>query len=228
MRLFKFLIGLLLIPACIIAGMALVELITALHNTSGDGLSRSQWWLISGVALWPIIHVTLPKSFSLYVLAHELSHAAVAFAMGANVHGFKVTENKGGYVKLSHSNFMITLAPYIVPMYAFCALAIYGLCVLFYDQRFLQPFWLGTLGLLWSYHITFTLWAISQEQTDIKEEGRLFSYTFIVLMNLLTVSLFIIAVSPPTLEFWINSLGNANGQLVEWVRSLMEEQKSAQ
>lgn len=162
-------------------------------------------WLLGGFALWIFVFFAMPKPVMTYVLAHELTHALWAFAMGARVSKLKVS-NKGGSVKVSKSNFLITLAPYFFPLYTMLVILTYGLLWLFFDMKTYTPFWLGLIGLSYGFHITFTIETLMQHQSDIAENGWIFSYVIILLFNLIGLGIGISAVTEPYISAYFNSL----------------------
>ena len=205
-KLSKFFIGLLLVPLCAVVTQTFYGLVTSLGIHSVDDLSRSGWWLLLGFGLWIALFAALPTPTRSYVFAHELTHAIWAWACGARVHGVKVGRDSG-YVSLSKSNFLITLAPYFFPFYTLLAIVLYAILTLFYNLSAYEPFWLGAIGLTWSFHLTFTLRTLASKQPDIQENGRLFSYSLIYLLNVLGLCFWVVAVSEPTLSDFIAQWG---------------------
>ena len=96
--------------------------------------------------------------------------------------------HRGGSVRVTKSNVWITLAPYFFPLYTFVVAAVWLIMNWLWPP--IQPyapifvFW---IGLTWSFHLTFTVRYLRYNQPDIREHGRLFSYTLIYVLNLLTV-----------------------------------------
>jgi hypothetical protein len=153
------------------------------------------WFFMLGMLLWAIAFFGLPRPLLLYVFGHEATHALWVLAMGGRVREFKVGSD-GGYIITDTSNFWIALAPYFFPLYSLLVIAVYAVASLFYD---LQPYqWVlyGLIGVTWGFHITFTLWMIPKGQTDLSYHGTFFSLVVIYLMNLLVLTLFLIAASP--------------------------------
>lgn len=118
--------------------------------------------------------------------------------MGAKVGKMKIGRN-GGHVMLSKSNFIISLAPYFFPFYTGLVIALWYAAGCFFDLSAYEPWWLAAVGLTWGFHITFTVFMLSQRQPDVQENGRLFSYVIIYLANLFFVMLWIITIGSPTL-----------------------------
>jgi hypothetical protein len=131
------------------------------------------------------------------VLAHELTHAVWGMLFGAKVGKMKVGK-KGGHVMLSKSNFLIALAPYFFPFYTGLVIALWYAAGFFIDLNAYEAWWLAAVGLTWGFHVTFTVYILSQSQPDVQENGRLFSYVIIYLANLLIVALWMILIGSPT------------------------------
>jgi hypothetical protein len=195
----KFLIGLLLLPFC----WAFSKVIfTLLQNSPAASSGWASWALPLGFVVSAAGFFILPRPFRTYVLAHELTHAGWGLLMGAKVGKMKVSKN-GGHVMLSKSNFIISLAPYFFPLYTGLVIALWYGIGCFVDVSRYAPWGLAAVGLTWGFHVTFTIYMLSQHQPDIQENGRLFSYVIIYLANLFFVALWIIIIGAPT---WRGSL----------------------
>jgi hypothetical protein len=205
MKLLKFLIGLLLLPPCAALSRALWDLVIAIQPESEWMLPSPAIALLAGLGLWLLLYYTLPRPVRSYILAHELTHALWGALMGADIFSIEVHHDHGA-VELSKNNFVITLAPYFFPLYTTLTVAgYYGLGIFFNVEAYLL-FWLGAVGLTWGFHLTFTISALMQHQTDIQLHGRLFSYAVIYLCNALGICLWVVMVSSVTLEMLISLL----------------------
>ena len=77
------------------------------------------------------------------------------------------------------------------------------------------------LGYTWGLHLTFTLWMVTRDQPDLKQNGTFFSLVFIYFINLvLILGLFVLA-SPGVavgdlMEVWLDHLR----ALARWVADL--------
>jgi hypothetical protein len=109
----------------------------------------------------------------------------------------KIGKN-GGHVMLSKSNFIISLAPYFFPFYTGLVIALWVAAGCFLDLSAYEPWWLAAIGLTWGFHVTFTVYMLSQRQPDVQENGRLFSYVIIYLANLFFVALWVVMIGSPT------------------------------
>ena len=196
LRFLKFMIGLMLLPACVAATRAALKLSLALQPLTG--FNAAAWGFVIGFTFWVLLYLALPTPLRTYILAHELTHALWGLAMGARVKRVKVS-SAGGSVTLTKTNVLITLAPYFFPLYTIVIVIVYLTCGSFFDLHTYQPLWLGLMGLTWAFHLTFTVHALRQHQPDIAEHGRIFSWTLIYLVNMLTLGLWIIVITAPTL-----------------------------
>ena len=195
-RFAKFLLGLLLVPACVAATRAALKLILALRPV--EGFSLSAWGFVGGFGFFVLLYLLLPAPMKTYVLAHELTHALWGLAMGARVKRMKVSSG-GGSVTLTKSNVLITLAPYFFPLYTILLLIVYLASAPVFDLHAYRPLWYALLGLTWAFHLVFTLHALRQRQPDILEHGRIFSWALIYLINMLTLGIWICVLAAPTL-----------------------------
>ena len=188
----KLLIGLFLLPLCWAASRAVFALLTSTTPNASAG-----WALPAGFLISVLGFFLLPQAFRTYVLGHELSHAIAGLLMGAKVGRMKVGR-EGGHVELSKSNFIIALAPYFFPFYTALAIALWVGLGFFWNVSAYEALWLALVGLTWGFHVTFTIYMLSQHQPDVQEHGRIFSYVVIYLANLFFVSLWMILIGGPT------------------------------
>lgn len=195
----RFVVGLGLLPLCVVAVRTLYRMILLLQETSGGHIAPDAWALVSGFLIWIAVFLLLPRPARSYVLAHELTHALWASLCGERVLGIRVSHNSGA-VLLSRSNFLITLAPYFFPLYTVLTLLAFFAVSFFVDLGPYALYALGLVGFSWGFHFTFTLHTLLQTQTDIRECGYLFSYSFIFFMNIVGIALWVVAVSSISLH----------------------------
>ena len=198
-RAFLMLCGIMILPLCAAASWAVLALILSVRPASYHEVQWSAWALLLGVVSWMGIFFTLPRPFRTYVLAHELTHALWGYLTGVKVGRVKVSRS-GGSVQLSENNIVITLAPYFFPLYTVILILLYYTLSIFYDTSGYELLWLTLVGFTWGFHITFTIDALLQRQSDISEYGRLLSYSLIYLLNVLGVGCWIVIVSQATIE----------------------------
>jgi len=173
----KTIIATLLLPLCIGVTNALIMVLRA----SGD--ANTVWVpMLAGAACWLVILLLLPKPMWVYVFGHELTHALWAWVFGARVKEFKAT-SQGGHVVITRNNFFITLAPYFFPLYAAVVVLIFALGQWLWGwTRYLAWFHL-LVGAAYAFHVTFTCHTLRTRQSDITQQGYLFSAVVIWLGN---------------------------------------------
>ena len=103
------LLGLALLPACWGVARSLVDAIVAATGAEG-ALGAESLSLIGGIAAFALSWAALPHPVRTYVLGHELTHAVWGLLFGAVPSSLKVGE-RGGSVRLTKTNMLITLAP---------------------------------------------------------------------------------------------------------------------
>lgn len=173
----KSIIGLLLLPLCIGATGALVRVLEA------SGGADAVWVpLLAGAACWLVVLLLLPKPMLVYVFGHELTHALWTWLFGGRVKKFKASA-AGGHVVVSRSNFLITLAPYFFPVYAAMVVLVFLAGHWIWGwTRYLAWFHLF-VGAAYAFHVTLTCHALRTRQSDITDQGYLFSGVVIWLGN---------------------------------------------
>ncbi len=202
----KTIIAILLLPVCIGAGSALWRVVRASGNADTIWVAT-----LAGAGCWLVIFRLLPKPMRAYVFGHELTHALWTWLLGGKVKKFKASAS-GGHVVVTRHNFVVALAPYFFPLYA--ALVVAGFVVghLLWDwHRYLVWFHL-LLGAAYAFHVTLTLHILKHDQSDITEQGYLFSGVIIFLGNvgvlLLGIPVLTSKVDVPTsLGWWLECTG---------------------
>lgn len=177
----KLVIGVLLLPVCWAGAQTLWRVL----QSSGQA---DTFWVafLAGAGCWVVIYLLLPKPLWLYVLGHELTHVLWTWLFWGRVKRFKASA-KGGQVVVTKNNFLISLAPYFFPLYAVGVVIGFTLGnQLSHWQRYAAWFHL-LLGAAYAFHVTLTYFILRSRQTDISEQGYLFSATIIFLGNLLVL-----------------------------------------
>lgn len=192
----RLLVGILFIPACYAAASVLVRaVIVAAQSESAWSIEALS--LLGGMAGFALCWMAISKPMKAYVLGHELTHALWGLIFGANPHDIRVSE-KGGSVKLSKTNLLITLAPYFFPFYTFVVIIAALITYAFLRPLPFLPLWMFLVGFTWAFHLLFTLQTLTKRQPDIKVYGRIFSWVFIFLANVSLVLVFLASTTPLT------------------------------
>ncbi len=211
----KTIIAVLLLPACAGAGLALWQVLRA------SGKADTVWVATAaGAACWLAIYLLLPKPIWVYVLGHEFTHALWTWLLGGRVKSFKASA-QGGHVVVTKSNFLIALAPYFFPVYALLVIGLFCAGNMVWNWRPLAVWFHLLLGAAYSFHLTLTWHILQSHQTDIQQQGYLFSSVIIFLGNVavLLVSIPLLAgqVDVPTaLRWWLADSSDMVLRLLRW------------
>ncbi len=199
----KLLIGVLLIPACVA--------VTVVFGREVFPLLFREVWFLAGLFAYLLLLGIFQQPIRTYVFGHELTHVIWVWLFGGRVKGFKAAAG-GGEVRTTRSNFLIFLSPYFFPLYSALAIGFYLLLTLLWE---LPPSALSclsfALGFTWAFHLTLTVYVIVQGQPDIWAAGRVFSFPFIYLVNVVILAALIIFVTPDSSSryffssFWAES-----------------------
>jgi len=209
MRFVKFLLGVALLPLCAAATFAMFDVLAEAQG-KGSFLSAEAICLLAGFLIWMLCWMLLPKPVRVYILGHELTHALWAILFGGRARNLRVSE-KGGSVRVTKDNVLITLAPYFFPFYTILLIFVHLLLRIFFDPVPYPAAWLFLIGFTWAFHVTFTLQSLTVRQPDIQEHGRLFSYALIYLLNMLGIGLWIVCTTPATLWGLVEALASHAG-----------------
>ena len=174
---FKFILALLLLPACIGAAQALGRVFAASGNADTVWVA-----LAAGAVCWVVIYLLLPKPMWIYVFGHELTHALWAWLFGGDVKKFKVS-SEGGHVVVTKTNFLIALAPYFFPIYVALIVLVFACGQFFWDWQAYRVWFHLLIGAAYAFHITLTWHILQARQSDITGQGWLFSAVIIFLGN---------------------------------------------
>ena len=173
----KLIIAILLLPVCVGMAMALLKVLQAC------GSADTTWIpILAGAACWIIIFLLLPKPMWIYVFGHELTHALWTWLFGGQVKKMKVTSS-GGHVVISKTNFVIALAPYFFPLYAFIVIAVFAVGHRIWDWHGYLVYFHLLVGAAYAFHVTLTFHVLQTRQSDITSQGWLFSAVVIFLGN---------------------------------------------
>ncbi len=187
----KTIFALLLLPVCAGAGWALWLVFAELGTAD-----KSTVWvaLLAGAGCWLAIYLLLPKPMWAYVFGHELTHALWTWAMGGRVRKFSASSD-GGQVVVTKNNFLIALAPYFFPFYAVLVLVVFAAGRLIWGWHEYDIWFHLLLGAAYAFHLTLTWHILKGSQSDITQQGILFSAVVIFLGNVTVLLLAIPALT---------------------------------
>lgn len=187
----RMLVGLAALPAAWAATGALAD--SLVEAAGADGAwSAEAISLLCGMAAFAFSWAFLPRMMRTYVLGHELTHALWGLMFGARASRLRVGAS-GGSVNLTKSNMLITLAPYFFPFYTFVVIVAALVTAAFVRPLPCLPAWTFAIGYTWAFHALFTVETLSRRQPDVTAYGRIFSWTFIYIANILLVVAFLAA-----------------------------------
>ena len=189
----RMLLGVALLPMCWGVVRAFYDSVVVAAGDSG-GITAESIALVGGMVAFVLCWMAVPHPVKTYVLGHELTHALWGLVFGAVPSKLRVSA-AGGSVSLTKSNMLITLAPYFFPFYTFLVIVVALITSAFIRPLPWLPLWMFTVGFTWAFHVLFTIETLSQRQPDVKLYGRIFSWVFIFLANVVLVLVFLAAVT---------------------------------
>jgi hypothetical protein len=209
-RLAKTLFGITLLPFCL--GFTWQFGVTVFSIVYKPG---APYFFVGGGLAYLTIHLLFKKPIFTYVVGHELTHAFFAMLFGGSVKSLQVSD-RGGRVAITKSNFIITLAPYFFPLYTFIALVLYGtLSAAGADIAALNAI-IFVSGATFTFHLMLTFIFLQTDQSDISEQGALFSYPLIYLFNIAFAALLVhiyLAANMDYLAFFAGGIMKSTGMI---------------
>ncbi len=191
----KFLAGaFLLLPGWVLT----LAFFHTLARTAGSGelLGSPEFlWFAGGAALGVGAYFSIKPLVWLYVIGHELTHAALVWLHGGKVHDFHVAAT-GGHIVTDKTNTLIVLGPYFVPFYTVLWIGSYATARLALGLPAWPELFQGGIGATWAFHLAFTVAMIVRGQPDLEYGGVFFSLVLIYLLNLALICAMLVALSP--------------------------------
>ena len=158
---------------------------------------------VLGAGMYALIHYKWYDFSRPYVFMHEMTHALAAVLCGVHIKDVHVGQ-ESGYVKMTHANTFIALAPYFVPGYVVLLAMVYLLLSFFMDLTPYRQVVLFLVGFFMMFHFiqTFhTLWEADQPDLQLAG-GKFFSCVSIVLANMLVLAVVLKILFPQHVELW--------------------------
>jgi len=190
---------------------ASIEFIKLIKNYSIN--SKIELFFLIGFITYLVIHIVFYKPVFIHVMSHELTHMLWAALFGGKTKELRVSR-EGGRVMISKSNFLVSLAPYFFPLYAFIFVVIYIIA----DKKFL-PYIAFFVGASLAFHIALTLYSLTINQKDLQEESNVvFSILFVIFMNIIIIIL-ILSVLSDKISFlpFVKSIFIRSFEMIKWV-----------
>jgi hypothetical protein len=193
---FLLLVAIIGVPLVWVLLRCLLEAL-AIDTLNEPFFSRGRVCFIAGCVAMTLLYIWRGSALQVvYIFAHEMTHAVAGLCCFSKVYKVSI-KTTGGFVQLSKSNLLITLAPYCVPFYLLIAVLIYGILQYFVPGVLPFEVWAGLFGVLATFHVWYTANALfSVSQPDTHEYGRFFSWWFIVVANLLFALAAVVVTSP--------------------------------
>ncbi|QJE96444.1 hypothetical protein [Luteolibacter luteus] len=200
MRMFRWLIGLAILPFCWITSWTFFSQFTDATLDHGFWRMSAFWYFATGVLLmtgWFFSGLLRHVFLYLYVLGHELTHILFIWAFRGRVSDWGVSLD-GGYVTTDKTNIVIALSPYFVPLWAALGVAVHALFGLAIEMPpVTDKILFGWVGFFWAFHLLWTLWMIPRDQPDLKENGTFLSLVIIYLANQLVLAALLCVAARP-------------------------------
>jgi hypothetical protein len=117
-------------------------------------------------------------------LEHELTHIVAGLLFLRPPRSLHASDNKGGYITLERTNLVISLAPYLLPLWSGMVLVLSWLVA---DTL---KIWFARLAaLLFGFYLARLLKELHRHQSDLNDNGFLFSRFLVLLWHLGGISL---------------------------------------
>jgi hypothetical protein len=181
LKIIRFILSILLIPACAAFTISFYKGIILVKNVSETGLI-----FILGLLAYCVIHLLFFKLDFLYVLGHELMHAVATLFSGGKVSHIKVSA-KEGQVGTTTPNIFVILAPYLIPGYTVLLALAYFLLSFFIKVNNWSGYFIFFIGFTLMFHVVYTAQSIREKQSDLMKTGYLFSISSIYIVNIVII-----------------------------------------
>jgi len=174
---FKILLFVAAVPA--MAGYALalyVEIFSALNHSSQARLGLAM--VPAGMILWLLFGRFL-RFF--HVFEHEVTHLVTGLVFFIQPRQLVASES-GGRMEMYGNNFIVSLAPYFVPLFSLVLMALMPLL-----DGSVSVYACCVLGLVTGYHVISNVQEFSLQQPDIRSHGLIFSTAICLWGNIIAL-----------------------------------------
>lgn len=184
MKWLKFFLALLLLMPLLWPSAQVTIHLLSFSSEIGMEMWMPMLCFAAGLGLAITWFLGFPRPNWLYVLEHETAHALAVWMSGGRISRFKVSA-QGGHVESDRLSCWIALAPYWIPLYPIVA-GLLWMVILWWKPEWVQWTFIFLIvwGILWGFHGCFTASLLMTRQPDFESQGRLFSITSTLLINL--------------------------------------------
>ena len=186
--------------------------------------NRHFYYMAAGIIFFWFVAITAGRELrsQIQTIAHELTHTLFAFLTLHFVKRVRLNpDGSGGSMAFAgHGNWLITLAPYFFPLFA----SIYMLIMPWLLET-TDKYWLvyAVFGYFVAYYWETVLSQVHREQTDIIQEGFVFSGIIIVGLNLFVTGMLFAFNSQQWhgVSIYYKLLKRLNLEQWQWLQSLI-------
>ena len=193
-KIIRWVVGILFIPFVAGYAMAFTDQLLLIRQVHPPELA-----FLLGVTGYLAFHAMITAPNRAYVFGHELMHATATWVSGGAVKGFRVGSTKGS-VTTNKVTAFIALAPYLVPVYSVLWAFLYGMAGLFWNVKPLVSWFFFGLGFSLAFHLTFTVTALKEKQSDLDVTGPVLALGLILWANI-TFCVGVMALAIPEVQF---------------------------
>lgn len=171
-----------------IAVFLLLSVPALIHSFEYFNFMTPKFYALAGGVVFYVLMIVFAgynTCHTMQIISHELTHTFFAYLTFHNAGRIRLNpDGSGGSMVLKgRGNWVITLAPYFFPLFAFFYMLFMPLLL-----RICGGHWLvyGVFGFFVAYYWATVIEQVHPKQTDIIKEGYIFSIIVIVAANLYT------------------------------------------
>lgn len=190
-KLFDFIINILRWPAAILILLNIPSLATALTHINFFGTKFYAFY--AGAAFYIVTALVSGYGIrsSMQIISHELTHSVFAYLTCHWVGKIRLNpDESGGSMTLKgRGNWLISLSPYFFPLFTFLYMLLMPALLNTFDGMAEKLLIYAIFGYFAAYYWTTVLSQVHSQQTDIINEGFIFSGIVIIGGNLLVTGI---------------------------------------
>ncbi len=211
----KYIIGTLLLPALLITIYVTLYQLSRVFTENVQVLG----YFMLGFFSYILFQKIFKKPMYLYVFGHEITHAIAGLISGFKIKRVFIS-SKNGNVILNNINLFTALSPYCFPFYTILILICFKIISLFTSLIFPPEIQIFLIGFSYAFHIVLTLYALIQNQPDLKIAGKYLSLILIMLLNFIILFLLMKIFFPKlvSIKSFINHWVEIALILINWIK----------